>query len=217
MSISRLNNKLLSSILKKTFTGLGTSYFSSVPFIFKTKAIKTLLHRAYHLSSHINSFTHELDFLRNFFWTNGYPSGLIENTFRKFLNNVFSPPAPVSLWNNIGWQVFLTCSFEITKYFKCILPFYFPQIDFKFALKNDFKVRKFFPFRDKLPAEMLSNVIYQFKCFVSNDTYIGSTSKQAKVRISQHLGISYRTGNRLQNPPHSAPRIYSLDKKTLAT
>ena len=64
---------------------------------------------------------------------------------------------------------------------------------------------------------MLSNVIYQFKCCVCNDTYIGSTSKQAKVRISQHLGISYRTGNRLQNPPHSAPRIHSLDKKHYLT
>ena len=84
-------------------------------------------------------------------------------------------------------------------------------------MKNDFKVKKFFPFKDKLPAEMLSNVIYQFKCCVCNDTYIGSTSKQAKVRISQHLGISYRTGNRLQNPPHSAPRIHSLDKKHYLT
>ena len=64
---------------------------------------------------------------------------------------------------------------------------------------------------------MLSNVIYQFKCCVCNDTYIGSTSKQAKVRISQHLGISYRTGNKLQNPPHSAPRIHSLDKKHCLT
>ena len=145
MSISRLNNKLSSSIFrKKTFTGLGTSYFSSVPFIFKLNAIKTLLHRAYHLSSHTNSFTLELDFLRNFFKTNGYPSGLIENVFRKFLNSVFSPPAPVSLVKKE--EIFIQlpfigpCSYEITKYLKRILPFYFPQIDFKFALKNDFKL-----------------------------------------------------------------------------
>ena len=174
MSISRLNNKLSSSIFrkKKTFTGLGTSYFSSVPFIFKLNAIKTLLHRAYHLSSDINSFTHGLNFLRNFFRTNGYPSGLIENAFRKFLNNVFSPPTPVSLVKKeeifIQLSFIGSCSYEITKYLKCILPF----------------------------------------C---------STSKQAKVRISQHLGISYRTGNRLQNPPHSAPRIHSLDRKHYLT
>ena len=35
--------------------------------------------------------------------------------------------------------------------------------------------------------------------------------------LSQHLGISYRTGNRLQNPPHSTPRIHSLDKKHYLT
>ena len=137
------------------------------------------------------------------------------------LNNVFSPPAPVSLVKKE--EIFIQlpfigpCSYEITKYLKRVLPFYFPQIVFKFALKNDFKVKKFFPFKDKLPAEMLSNVIYQFKCCVCNDTYIGSTSKQAKVRISQHLGISYCTGNRIQNPPHSAPRIHSLDKKHYLT
>ena len=153
------------------------------------------MHRAYHLSSHINSFTHELDKLRNFFQINGYPSGLIENAFRKFLNNVFPPSAPVSLVKKE--EIFIQlpfigpCSYEITKYLKRILPFYFPQIDFKFALKNDFKVKKFFPFKDKLPAEMLSNVIYQFKCCVCNDTYIGSTSKQAKVRI--HNILEFRT------------------------
>ena len=97
------------------------------------------------------------------------------------------------------------CSYEITKYLKRILPFYFPQIDFKFALKNDFilKLKNSFLLKTNCLPRCCRDVIYQFKCCVCNDTYIGSTSKQAKVRISQHLGISYRTGNRLQNPPHS--------------
>ena len=40
-------------------------------------------------------------------------------------------------------------------------------------------------------------------------TYVDSTSKQAEISISQHIGIPFRTGNGLANPPHSSPRIHS--------
>ena len=40
-----------------------------------------------------------------------------------------------------------------------------------------------------------------------NSSYIGSTTKQSKIRFYQHKGISHRTSIPLSNPQHS-PRIH---------
>ena len=45
---------------KLTFTGLGSSYFSCVPLLFKINTVKTLIHRAYHLSSNYIIFSQEM-------------------------------------------------------------------------------------------------------------------------------------------------------------
>ena len=50
--ITRSNNKFETSVFRKeTFAGSGTSYFSYCSQLFKVNAIKTLLHRAYKISS----------------------------------------------------------------------------------------------------------------------------------------------------------------------
>jgi hypothetical protein len=67
--IKRLDRSFTTSIFRKpTFTGLGLSYFSFAPYIHKLNSIRTLLHRAYHLSSDYFSFSTELQFLKTFFY-----------------------------------------------------------------------------------------------------------------------------------------------------
>lgn len=96
VTVTRSGNNLISSIFRKpTFTGLGTSYFSYTPFLYKLNAIKTLLYRAYHLSSNYQLFHNELMFLKNFFISNGYPLFLVEKCINKFLNNIFCETAVV--------------------------------------------------------------------------------------------------------------------------
>ena len=76
---------------KPSFTGLGLSFFSFCPYIFKINPLKTLLHRAYHLSSNYSLFNDEICNLKTFFEGNGYPLKVFESILRKFLNKVRRP------------------------------------------------------------------------------------------------------------------------------
>ena len=58
---------------------------------------------------------------------------------------------------------------------------------------NKFQIGSFFRNKEHLPADLRSGIIYRYTCDACQASYIGSTMKQAKVRFSQHLGISHRT------------------------
>ena len=64
---------------KATFTGLGSSFYSNIPSKYNINAIKTLIHRAYTLTSSYLSFDLEVKFLGEFFSKNGYPESVFDN------------------------------------------------------------------------------------------------------------------------------------------
>jgi len=70
---------------------------------------------------------------------------------------------------------------------------------------NPFCIGSFFKTKDGLPDALRSDLVYKFECSC-NATYIGSTSRQFKVRFYEHLGISYRTKIPLNKPTNSAIR-----------
>ena len=73
---------------KPTFSGQGASYFSFCSFLFKVNAIKTLIHRAYRISSNYFKMNEEFDFLLKYFRNNGYPSFLIHSHIKNFPSKV---------------------------------------------------------------------------------------------------------------------------------
>ena len=67
INVTRGNNQFLTGIFrKKTFTGLGTNFYSFCPMNFKFNACKTLLSRAYNLCSNWVKFHEEVSFLNYF-------------------------------------------------------------------------------------------------------------------------------------------------------
>ena len=66
--VHRKDNKFVTSVYRKpTFTGLGMSYYSYCCDMFKINAIKTLLFRAYNISSNYFLMHQEFDFLKQYF------------------------------------------------------------------------------------------------------------------------------------------------------
>ena len=88
---------------------------------------------------------------------------------------------------------------------------FYPHIQLKFILVNNFKISSLFPFKDALPFGLRSSVVYRYRC--PQDTcrseYYGSTIRTLNARIAEHRGVSNRTGHTLISPPHSAIRIHS--------
>ena len=69
VKVTRGRGSYCTSVYRKpTFTGLGTSYLSFVPSVFKVNAMKTLIHRCYNISSNWTIFDEEIKFLKKFLY-----------------------------------------------------------------------------------------------------------------------------------------------------
>ena len=212
--IERVNCKLSFSIFRKsTFSGLGTSFFSFCNFQFKINAVKTLLHRAFSLSSSYELFHKEVKFLKQFFTNNGYPESLFHRLVKGFLNNKYQPRLPIPTVNKDVMYVTIPylgqASVKMVKRLNNDLSKFYPQINFRFIPVNPFKIGSYFNVKDRLPSELRSSIVYQFICPSCQAGYVGSTMRAFKTRVDEHTGHSSRTGQRLHSPPHSAVRDHT--------
>ena len=198
---------------KPTFSGLGSSFFSYQCYIFKINAIKTLLFRAYNISSNYFKLHSEFEFLRNYFIDNGYPLSLINSHIKKFLSKQFtqssSPDNPPTNVKYVTLPFFGPQSEKLKLEFLSLLTKYIPDFTFKIILVNNYKVGRFFNYKDALPLMSRSSVVYQYKCPQCGAMYVGSTTRTLHVRTAEHAGRSHRTGRILSQPPHSSVREHA--------
>ena len=208
-------DKSFSIYRKPTFSGLGSSFFSHCPKIFKLNAINTLIYRAYNLCSNFNVFHDEMEFLVNFFKNNGYPSNIVYKYIRQFLDNTYNPKVPIVT----APKLIFYCKLpyigqhisQLNKELKCILDQFYPHINFRLIFNNDFTLKSLLPFKDKLPASLLSGIVYYYNCPNCQVGYLGSSIKTLKTRYCQHAGISDRTGRDLAVKQQSSIREHSID------
>ena len=66
-----------------------------------------------------------------------------------------------------------------------------------------------FKHKESLPADLTSNVIYQFNCPCCKARYIGLTQRNLTLRIAEHKGLSARTGRPISHPSSSSIRSHS--------
>jgi len=211
--ITREGNKFTTNVYRKeTFTGLGLNYLSFVPSIYKINSIKTLIYRAYNICSSWINFDQEICRLKEYFVNNGYPITLFETHVKRFLHKTLNPLPG----NNDKKQVqylklpFLGhISYEIRKELTSLLQKSCPEKIFRFIFTNDYTIGSFFHHKDRLPEHLCSNVVYEFSCPSCKTGYIGSTSRNLKIRIFEHRGFSFRTNKQLMNPSFSKIRDHS--------
>ena len=209
IKIEKISNSFQTSIYRKsTFTGLGLNFHSFTPFIYKLNSIKTLIYRTFHLSSTHFNFHSDIEFLKNFFLANGYPLTLFQNTLRNFLNSIYSPsikPPSVpkhKIYFPMPYMGYV--SDKIRSEIQNLVTKRFPHLNLVIAFRNNFTIHSFFKHKEKLAAPLCSSVIYRYKCEECSSSYIGSTKRQFRCRIAEHLGVSVRTSKPLQTPNYSA-------------
>jgi hypothetical protein len=212
--ITKEDNKIKTSVYrKKTFTGLGTNFYSFTYFKYKLNSLQTVMHRAYKVCSDWVTYTKEMDFLTTYFSNNSYPIKLINNAINKYINNKFQPKLSVA---NVPKKVlYVPMPFLGFKQnlFNCelkkIVAKFYPFIDLKIAPTNPISISTFFKFKDSMPIDMRSGVVYSFncpECTSGTCTYIGCTDRMLRVRVAEHRGRSYRTDSVLKNKEDSAIR-----------
>ena len=197
---------------KPTFSGLGTSFLSHCPKVFKLNAVKTLLFRAYSICSNFNLLHEEIEFLMKFFTTNGYPCNVVYKCIRLFLENVYNPKVPnvtVPKLNFYCKLPYISNHEKLDRELRCCLDRFYPQLNFKFVFNNNFKLNSLLPFKDKLPESLRSGIIYCYNCPNCQVGYLGSSKKALKTRYCQHAGISDRTGRDLLVKQQSSIRDHN--------
>ena len=59
----------------------------------------------------------------------------------------------------------------------------------------------FFRFKDVIPKELQSHLVYKFSCSNCNVTYFGKTEAHLNIRSSEHIRISRLPGKRVECNP----------------
>ena len=66
-----------------------------------------------------------------------------------------------------------------------------PQCNIKIILKSTNRLSSLFRFKDVIPKELQSHLVYKFSCGNCNVTYYGKTERHLNVTSSEHIGISH--------------------------
>ena len=95
-----------------------------------------------------------------------------------------------------------------------ILGEHYPQIHLRVLYQSCNTVGSHFSYKDKIPEECVSNLIYKYTCDSCKAVYIGKTQLQFRCCIAQHMGVSPRTGEGVKTKAASDIRDHSLKCRT---
>ena len=68
-------------------------------------------------------------------------------------------------------------------------------------LKSTNHLSLLFRFKDVIPKELRSHLVYKCLCSSCNATYYGKKERHLNVRSGEHIGLSPSTGNRVACKP----------------
>ena len=216
--VTKDNGKFNTSVFRnKTFTGLGSNFYSFCFINFKLNSIYTLIHRALSLTSDWALFHQEIVFLQNYFTSNCFPVHVFHRILKKLLNQKFSNRPKYCEVPKLRLYATFPFLYEdnFRRDFIKTVQKYIGAIDLKLIPKNPKSIASLFRFKDRLPPLMSSGVVYEYNCPKCNlGKYIGSTRRLLRVRADSHRGVSYRTGCQLANPESSNIRSHIIKCKT---
>ena len=96
-----------------------------------------------------------------------------------------------------------SASFQIRKKLRKLFTEKSTSCNVKIIFTSPIRVKSFFTFKDKLPNRLRWGYLYKYKCGDCNATYYGKTKRHFKIRIYEHLDISFQKGEDWQKSANS--------------
>ena len=183
---------------KKTFTGAYTNFTSSIPIQYKYGLILALLFRFYSICSYWKLFHFEIKKLKSILLFNGYPLGFIDKCVRKFISKIHNDDR---IQEQKDEKVILKLvlpflgkmSLKIKDDLKKVVKENIPNCNLRIIFPSKRRISNFFHFKDKIPVDLKSHLVYKIKCNKCNLVYYGLCERHSKVRFYDHLGVSIYT------------------------
>ena len=208
--------------VKPTDTGLLLHYQSHVDVKYKHSLLKTMLNRAFKLSSNWQFFHQECERLKMVFARLRYPETLIENTIRNFIEmrvteNMCSKQqvsdeqdAPIRIVlpfkDQKSANVVRHQLSDLSRKINAVVqPVYVST-----KIKGNFK-----PKEHKPPLVNQQNVVYYYKCGLCDADYVGFTSRHLHQRVEEHKRstIGYHVKDEHGGDPDSIGNNFEILKK----
>ena len=129
--------------------------------------------------------------------------------FREILRyffHILATPLLLIVWS------FLDQSFLVRKRLQSCIRNHLPYCFLRIAFQSKTRLSRLFCFKDIIPNEINSHLVYKFTCGCCNATY-GKSGRHFFVRASEYLGMIPLTGKRVKNPKKSATFDDSLERK----
>ena len=216
ISISKTNDSFKTdSFTKSTSTGLGMKFDSAIPHKYKSNLINCLIDRASKINSTLSGFNNQVNKLKQYFCQNNFPVSFVNKIIQSKIASFENPKLVESTASKkilYATLPFLSkfANQRMHKDIQEIMKKFYPHIDLKLIFRNNFTVGSFFPYKDKVPVSVLSNIVYKYTCAQCPATYYGETSRHLKTRIAEHRGLSARTGKPITRPLFSSIRDHSM-------
>ena len=191
--ISGINNQYLTlqTYHKLTYTGLLLNFKSFTSFSYKISLIKCLIDRSFKICNNWNSFHNDIENIKSNLIKNAYPPSLINKVIKKYLDYKFSSnqsqlkdtpdvhyfklPYIGNLSHHIKKKLSKLCKEFCKENFNIKLVF------------NSFKIKNYFSYKDPIPDDLKSFLVYKFTCASCSSSYIGETCRHFKTRIEEHI------------------------------
>ena len=72
------------------------------------------------------------------------------------------------------------------------------------------KLSNSFRFKDPIPKDLISGVVYKFQCGLCNTSYYGKSIRHLDIRSGEHIGVSPLTGKKVKPIKGSAVHDHLL-------
>ena len=184
-------NLTLQIYYKSAYTGLLLNFKSFTSFSYKISLIKCLKDRSFNICNNWNSFYNDIENIKSNLIKNGYPPFVIDQVIKKYLGYKFSSnqnqlnnksniyyfklPYISNLSHHIKNKLSKLCKEVCKENFNIKLVF------------SSFKIKNYFSYKDPIPNDLKSFLVYKFTCGSCSSSYIGENCHHFKTWIEENI------------------------------
>ena len=158
----------LSVYRKPTVSGVFTHYEKYLDQTYKKFLIDNLLFHCFSICSDYTFFHLEVENLRKILKKNSYPSGIIKQSIKSFLNKLHVPKKVISTVPKKELFIVLpylgTLSSNLKQKLRSCFKNSLPKCNIKIILNSTNRLSSLFRLKDVIPKELQSYPVYKFSC-----------------------------------------------------
>ena len=132
---------------------------------------------------------------------NRYPQKFIDKCIKHFIDNIHTNKPEVekevdenTTYLRLKLPFLGNMSNVIKRQIKKIVRDNIPNCNLRIVFASNRRIKHFFNFKDKIPSDLRSQLVYKIQCGECNLIYYGLAERHCKVRFYDHIGKSIYTG-----------------------